>query len=739
MRIKIKIPVFSIGLVFFSTLALVVIAAVQMQSALSEEAQNKLNLSRVAKSLEIENYFSAIDDNLFLTASNPTTAGAITDLIDAWLDLGEGQKETLQALYIENNPYGAGNRHRLIAAEDDSYYSSVHAVFHPWFKSLAEARGLYDVFLFDLEGNLIYSVYKERDFATNFISGEWRNSSLGKSYRTVVGSQDPAFVSFGDFAPYGPSNNAPASFIARGVFDAEGTKIGVLAYQMPIEQLNTTMTQRTGLGETGETYLVGPDRLMRTDSRFDSETAVLRLRAETDSVLRALKGEANVATIENYRGSKVISSFQPIEFRGTRWALIAEFSEEELNAPIQEKIGIMLFASAGVIVLLGGLGFIAGAKLASPISSIAEVAGALASGELETSIPYRDKTDEVGDLAKAIGKFRDSVTEANDLRAKSEKAERLRQEAETKSKAQELEREAERERQMLETEQRAAEQQNAQRQQLADQFEAKVASIVEDLMTKAELLKQSANMVDQSANDTAERSSASYTDSQEAGARVDTVAAGAAEMSESIEAISRRVFEASDNTKSANKAAEEAVAQVDQLDTVAKKVGDVTKLIHEITEQTNLLALNATIEAARAGDAGKGFAVVASEVKSLANQTAKATEEIESEISAMLASTESATNSVRGVTNRIAQIDTIANEIATAVEQQSGKTAEIGEAASVAAEMTNRVADSIDAVGLAARANASTMSSVDGAASELLELATGLDGQVKDFVAEMRS
>lgn len=457
MRIKIKIPVFSIGLVLVTTVALVIIAAVQMQSALIEEAQNKLNLSRVAKSLEIENYFSAIDDNLFLTASNPTTAGAVTDLMDAWLDLGENQKETLQGLYIDNNPYGASGRHRLTAAEDESYYSSVHAVFHPWFRSLAEARGLYDVFLFDLEGNLIYSVYKERDFATNFLTGEWRNSSLGKSYRAVIQSQDPAFVSFGDFAPYGPSNDAPASFIARGVFDVEGTKIGVLAYQMPIEQLNTTMTQRTGLGETGETYLVGPDRLMRTNSRFDQESAVLRLRAETDSVLRALKGEANVASIENYRGSKVISSFQPIEFRGVRWALIAEFSEEELNAPIQQKIGIMIFASFGVIVLLGGIGFIVGARLATPISRIAEVAGSLASGNLNTSVPYNNNTDEVGELATAIRKFRDSVTEANDLRAKSERAERQRQEAEAKAKAEELEREAERERELVENEQRAAE------------------------------------------------------------------------------------------------------------------------------------------------------------------------------------------------------------------------------------------------------------------------------------------
>lgn len=739
MRLRIKIPVFTVGLLLASTLALVVISASQMRAELQEEAKNKLNLSRSAKAIEVQNYFTGIENSLFLTASNPTTAGALTDLGDAWLDMDSNQTSQLQQLYIVDNPHGTGDRHKLDAAGDDSYYSSVHMVFHPWFRSLAEASGLYDVFLFDLEGNLVYSVYKESDFATNFISGEWRATGLGEAYRSALNATESNHVAFSDFAPYGPSRDAPASFIARAVFDAEGTKIGVLAFQMPVSLLNKTMTQRTGLGETGETYLVGADKLMRSDSRFRDQSSILTQAVDSISAQAGLNGRTGVEVASNYDGTPVIASFQPIDFRGTRWALVAEISEAELNQPIEQKIWVMLLASLGVIVVLGGIGYVVGARMVAPISRIADVAGAMAGGDLDTTIPYSDKADELGELAGSITKFRDSVREAEQLRLEANKAEQARLDAEKDARERDMAREAEQKRQLAESEQRAAEEQAHQRQQLADQFEKQVASIVADVTSKAELLKQSANMVDQSARDTAQRSTDSYQDSQEAGTRVSSVAMSATEMNQSIEAINGRVREATENTQAANSAASEAVSQVDLLDGVAQNVGDVVKLINEIAEQTNLLALNATIEAARAGDAGKGFAVVASEVKSLANQTANATHEIEKQIGEMLTATSTATESVRGVTSKIAMIDEIAADISAAVEQQAGKTSEIGDAASVAAEMTNRVADSIDAVGLAARANANTMSSVEEAASELLELAVGLDGQVKQFVAEMRS
>ncbi len=739
MRIRFKIPVFFIGLLLISTIVLVALASNQMQSALLEEAKNKLDLSRVAKSIEVRNYFSALDDNLLLIASNPNTVGALTDLNDAWLDMGDNQTEQLQDLYIHQNQFGPGKRQMLDAAPDDSYYSSVHAVFHPWFRSLQKARGLYDVFLFDLDGNLVYSVSKETDFATNFLQGQWKDSGLGSVYRTVLQSNNPEYVGFSDFAPYGPSEGAPASFLARAVFDADGTMIGVMAYQLPLDQLNVTMTQRAGMGETGETYLVGPDRLMRTDSRFSEKSAVLRQRVDTEAARKAIAGKPGVEVIENYTGTTVVSSFQPIDFRGTRWGLIAEISEAELRSLIEQKIWVVFLTSLGVILVLGAAGYVIGARLVTPISNISDVAGALANGQLETAIPYGNNKDEVGELAVSISKFRDSVLEAIQLREDAEEADRARQIAEQNAKEEQRQRAAERERQQIEHDRQLIEQQHMERSKMADQFEAAVASIITDVMEKAELLKQSANLVDQSARDTAQRSSESYKDSQEAGTSVNSVAGSAAGMSQAIEEINARVQQASDNTRSANTAAADAVGQVDLLDGVAQKVGAVVKLINDIAEQTNLLALNATIEAARAGDAGKGFAVVASEVKSLANQTASATHEIEQQIDEMLAATQNATTSVRGVTSKISLIDEIAAEISSAVQQQSSETSEIGRAAAVAAEMTNRVADSIDAVGLAARANASTMSSVEEAASELLELAVGLDGQVKEFVAEMRS
>ncbi|MCJ9430634.1 hypothetical protein K6118_16195 [Kordiimonas sp. A6E486] len=387
-------------------------------------------------------------------------------------------------------------------------------------------------------------------------------------------------------------------------------------------------------------------------------------------------------------------------------------------------------ASAGFSLYLRKHNF---AHIVGPVTNVSGVMEQLshATDDEDIVIPYTDRGNEIGRMAKALLVFKEAGEERRRLEAQRLEAEKRQIEEAREREALEEKRQRELEEQALRTQERV-------RREMADSFEGKIAGVVRELMAKADVLKQSAQAVGRSAKETAAKSGQCVSDSQSAGESVQSVAAGAEEMAASISEISARVQEASTTTRSATDAAAGAVEQVDLLDGVAQRVGEVVKLINDIAEQTNLLALNATIEAARAGDAGKGFAVVASEVKSLANQTAKATQEIESQIEEMQGATRTAISAVRDVTDRIGNIDQISSSIASAVEEQSGATSEIGRSAAMASDMTGNVIDSIQIVGHAAEDNVRTMATVEDAAEQLLAMSEDLERQVADFVEEMR-
>lgn len=275
--------------------------------------------------------------------------------------------------------------------------------------------------------------------------------------------------------------------------------------------------------------------------------------------------------------------------------------------------------------------------------------------------------------------------------------------------------------------------------QLTSDFEAKVGAIVHVVSSAATEMEATAASLNTTAEQTSQQVTAVATASEQASANVQSVASATEELSNSVAEISRQVATSAAVAAKAVDESERTNALVNGLTEAAQKIDAVTSMIHEIASQTNLLALNATIEAARAGDAGKGFAVVASEVKSLANQTAKATEQISAHIAAMQSVTRDTVAAIQSIGATIGQINEIATTIASAVEEQGAATQEIARNVEQAAAGTAEVSGNIAGVTQTVKATGSAAGELLGAAGELAKQAETLDGQVTEFLNEVRA
>ena len=274
---------------------------------------------------------------------------------------------------------------------------------------------------------------------------------------------------------------------------------------------------------------------------------------------------------------------------------------------------------------------------------------------------------------------------------------------------------------------------------LADDFEKNVKSVVDQVASSAAQMKTSSAAMGVSADETMRQSSVVATASEQASSNVQTVAAAAEELTASIHEISRQVSESAAIARNAVEEATHTSQQVDKLSSSAERIGEVVKLISSIASQTNLLALNATIEAARAGDAGKGFAVVASEVKNLASQTARATDEIGSQISEIQTATGETVGAIRTIRETIERIDTIAAAIAAAVEEQGASTAEIARNVQQAAQGTQNVSNTIGSVTQAAQDAGVSARQMSGASAALSAESARLRQEVDRFLESVRA
>jgi methyl-accepting chemotaxis protein len=384
--------------------------------------------------------------------------------------------------------------------------------------------------------------------------------------------------------------------------------------------------------------------------------------------------------------------------------------------------------AAALIVVISAFSFFLVRSITSGISGITNVMTRLSAGDLAVEVTGGERGDEIGEMSRAVETFKLNAIENKRLEEASRKAEEHR-----------LERERQAEEEKVQQEERAREERRTATLGMADKFESSVASLLQSVTGAVGQLSGTASQLTTSAAETSELSLSAASSSEQAGANVQTVAAAAEEMSSAVAEIARRVDQASQLSQSAVERTADARARIDSLTEGAEKIGDIVDMINDIAGQTNLLALNATIEAARAGDAGKGFAVVASEVKSLADQTAGATEEITGQVSAIQEAVRMAVDAVAAIAESIEQVNAIATEIAASVEEQNAATGEISRNAAEAATGTSDANSNVSKVSTRAKETGEAASEVQTASSMLASQSEELQQAVDGFLGEIRS
>jgi len=385
--------------------------------------------------------------------------------------------------------------------------------------------------------------------------------------------------------------------------------------------------------------------------------------------------------------------------------------DAESDAAIVETERLIVMLAAGGFLLGCIWAFFLGKGISRPMTRMCSAMRELAAGNFDVVLPGLGRRDELGEMAGAVEEFKIQAIA---------RAERDAATQEAQSKA-------------------ASAARRAELIRFADEFEAAVGAIVANVSSSAVQLEASAGTLTRTAETTQSLSSQVAGASEEASTNMQSVASATEELSASVDEIGRRVRESSEIAEAAVRQAEQTDGRIGKLSRAAQQIGDVVKLITAIAEQTNLLALNATIEAARAGDAGRGFAVVASEVKSLASQTAKATDEISNHISGMQGATQESVAAIKEIGGTIGKISEIASTIASAVEQQSSATQEIARSVQNVAQGTQEAATNVMHVNRGATETGSASEEVLNSARALSGESTRLREELDRFMANIRA
>ncbi len=656
----------------------------------------------------------------------------------------------LQSAFITSNPNPLGQKDKLISPSVDFAYGRAHAQFHSSFERALKLQGFYDFFLVDTATDtVIYTVFKELDFATNLSSGIAANSKLAEAYQKVKTAAKRDITYLSDFATYLPSYNDQAAFVGVPLYDGD-QQVGVFLAQYPIEKITDVMSsdkawKKVGLGDSGDVFVVGPDKKMRSNARylienkeafgkligdkltpvelqamFKKDTTIGVVTIDSDATRPALAGQEGFVDFVDYRGIRSFGSFAPLKVQGLNWGLVAKKDFAEATAPLNElnRASLLraLLVGLGVLAVAGALVSWFLRRFLQPIDRLASTVTEVAKGNSEARSRLTVK-DEIGDLGRSFDNLLDE--RISSLEAAKKENEQLN---------------------------------NSVISLLQTVFQLSNR----DLTARAPVTTDVVGTVSSSVNQLADETGRTLSDVRDVADRVRTtsesvrasslqVEQAAEQERQSLEAMAQTLVQTTDQlvrvaslSQRSNVAAEQAVGatqsamsavegtvrgmdslreSISEMEKRFKRLGersqDITAavaLVNTIAERTHVLALNASMQAATAGEAGRGFAVVAEEVQRLSESSRQATAQISQLV-----------NNIQGETNET--VFTV-NRLISEVVKQSDLAQEAGMQMAQTRMTTEELVDSVKQIATFAATQNELAASLQRGVSDLASEAT---------------